>query len=112
MEKILKLNEDLIADESNPDLLELMKKITEDLNETLQKFKAIAKAKGIRYNIMVKKETMDAKHGSITSKDQASTNLNKTQSNLEDVLNAESVRPDSNEGVQTMKGSKSEHPIE
>ena len=112
MEKILKLNEDLISDETNPDLLELMKRITEDLNDTLQKFKAIAKAKGIRYNITAKKEPAEAKVGSITSREHASTNFNKTQSNLEDGFNADSVRLGTNEGGHTIKGSNSEHPIQ
>ena len=49
MEKYKKLNEDLLVDEENPEMQEKMRKIGTELEETILKFKAIAKAKGIRY---------------------------------------------------------------
>ena len=62
MEKILKLNEDLINDETNPELLDQMRAIAADLQETLMQYAAIAKAKGIRYNVaLAKKDAIDAK---------------------------------------------------
>ena len=62
MEKILKLNEDLIDDETNPELLDQMRAIAADLQETLMQYAAIAKAKGIRYNVaLAKKGAIDAK---------------------------------------------------
>ena len=62
MEKILKLNEDLIDDETNPELLDQMRAIAADLQETLMQYAAIAKAKGIRYNVaLAKKDAIDAK---------------------------------------------------
>jgi len=56
MEKYKKLNEDVLDDESHPELIDLMRKIGTDLTETVSKFKAIAKAKGIRYEIAAAKK--------------------------------------------------------
>lgn len=56
MEKYKKLNEDVLDDESNPELIDLMRKVGSDLNETVNKFKALAKAKGIRYEVAVAKK--------------------------------------------------------
>ena len=49
MEKFKRLNEDLLKDETKPELIDLMTKIGEDLEETVQRFKKIAKAKTLRY---------------------------------------------------------------
>ena len=46
MEKFKKLNDDVLNDEANPELLDLMRKIAAELEESMLKFKAIAKAKG------------------------------------------------------------------
>ena len=54
MEKYKRLNEDLLNDEEHPELIDLMKAVANDLTETTQRFKAIAKAKGQRYNIATK----------------------------------------------------------
>ena len=51
MEKYKKLNEDVLDDETHPELIDLMHYIAKDLGEIMQKFKMIAKAKGIRYEI-------------------------------------------------------------
>ena len=49
-------------DETSPELIDLMKNVAKDLIEMLQKFKAIAKAKGIRFNIAAqKKDAIEAK---------------------------------------------------
>lgn len=64
MEKYKKLNEEVLNDESNPDLIDLMTRIADDLKETVLKFKAIAKAKGIRYEIAAaKKDAIEKKIG-------------------------------------------------
>ena len=61
MEKMNKLNEDLLDDETNPELIDLMRKVASDLMDLLHQFKAIAKAKGIRYNIAAaKKDAIEA----------------------------------------------------
>jgi len=39
MEKFKKLNEDVLDDESHPELIDLMKKIASDLAETVNRFK-------------------------------------------------------------------------
>ena len=56
MEKYKKLNEDVLNDEYNPELKEIMLTVASDLTETVQRFKAIAKAKGIRYEIAANKK--------------------------------------------------------
>ena len=62
MEKFNKLNEDLLVDETSQELIDLMKNVAKDLIEMLQKFKAIAKAKGIRFNLAAqKKDAIEAK---------------------------------------------------
>lgn len=43
MEKYKKLNEEVLDDENNPELKEIMVHIAEDLNNTIKKFKHIAK---------------------------------------------------------------------
>ena len=45
MEKFKRLNEDLLKDETKPELIDLMGRIGDELEETVQKFKKIAKAK-------------------------------------------------------------------
>ena len=54
MEKYKRLNEDLLNDEQHPELLDLMRSVANDLDDTIQRFKAIAKAKGVRYNVATK----------------------------------------------------------
>ena len=54
MEKYKRLNEDLLRDEEHPELIDLMRSVANELYETVQSFKAIAKAKGVRYNIASK----------------------------------------------------------
>ena len=54
MEKFKKLNEDLLNDEEHPELIDLMRSVANDLYDTVQRFKAIAKAKGVRYNVAAK----------------------------------------------------------
>ena len=56
MEKYKKLNEDVLNDELHPELIDLMKDIANDLQETVLRFKAIAKAKGIRYEVAAAKQ--------------------------------------------------------
>lgn len=43
MEKYKKLNEEVLSDETNPDLMTLMERVANDLAETVARFKAIAK---------------------------------------------------------------------
>ena len=83
MGKILKLNEDLIDDETNPELLDQMRTIANDLHETLMQFKAIAKAKGMRYKIAVsKKDALDAKiAGKSASEDQLTSQRETLEAN-------------------------------
>ena len=56
MEKFKKLNEDVLNDEHDPELKEQMVKIGHELDETINRFKAIAKAKGMRYEAAAKKK--------------------------------------------------------
>ena len=56
MEKYKKLNEDVLNDELHPELIDLMRDIANDLQETVLRFKAIAKAKGIRYEVAAAKQ--------------------------------------------------------
>ena len=56
MEKYKKLNEEVLDDENNLELIDIMKKVGNDLVETVNRFKAIAKAKGIRYEIAAAKK--------------------------------------------------------
>ena len=49
MEKFKRLNEDLLKDETKPELIDLMTKIGQELEETVQRFKKIARAKNLRY---------------------------------------------------------------
>jgi len=56
MEKYKKLNEEVLDDESHPELIDLMQSVANDLDETVQRFKAIAKSKGIRYNVKTKQD--------------------------------------------------------
>ena len=51
MEKYKKLNEDVLDDETHPELIDLMRKLAADLQDIMNKFRMIAKAKGIRYEI-------------------------------------------------------------
>jgi len=75
MEKYKKLNEDVLDDESNPELIDLMRTIGKELQDTVLRFKAIAKAKGIRYEIAAaKKEAVEKKIG-IESSSIAGTSL-------------------------------------
>lgn len=65
MAQYVKLNEDLLDDETNPQLLDLMKAITNQLKQIMLQFKAIAKAKGMRFLIPDRKnkgDTSDARH--------------------------------------------------
>ena len=43
MEQYKKLNEELLKDETHPELIDLMNEVAEDLDETVKRFKAIAK---------------------------------------------------------------------
>ena len=62
MEKYKKLNEEVLEDEGHPELHDIMTKVAEELTETVQKFKAVAKAKGIRYEIAAaKKDAIEKK---------------------------------------------------
>jgi len=56
MEKYKKLNEEVLDDENNLELIDIMKKVGTDLVDTVNRFKAIAKAKGIRYEIAAAKK--------------------------------------------------------
>lgn len=56
MEKYKKLNEEVLDDENNLELIDIMKKVGNDLLDTVNRFKAIAKAKGIRYEIAAAKK--------------------------------------------------------
>jgi len=70
MEKYKKLNEDVLDDETHPELIDLMHRIAADLKDIMNKFKAVAKAKGIRYEVAgAKKDAMDAKIMGNSSKD-------------------------------------------
>ena len=51
MEKYKRLNEDVLNDEENREMVDLMRNIGHELEETIYKFKAIAKAKGMRYQV-------------------------------------------------------------
>ena len=79
MEKYKKLNEDVLDDESNPELLDLMRTIGKDLMDTVMRFKAIAKAKGIRYEIAAaKKSSVEKKIGIETTSITGTSLANKT----------------------------------
>ena len=54
MEKYKKLNEDVLDDENNPELKQIMVHIAEQLNDTIKRFKHIAKQKGIQYKVAIK----------------------------------------------------------
>ena len=56
MEKYKKLNEDVLNDEKHPELLDLMRNIATELEDTMHKYKAIAKAKGQRYLVAAAKQ--------------------------------------------------------
>lgn len=56
MEKYKKLNEEVLDDENNPELKQIMVHIAEQLNDTIKRFKQIAKQKGIRYKVSIRKE--------------------------------------------------------
>lgn len=43
MEQYKRLNEEVLNDEAHPELIDLMNKVANDLNETIQRFKALAK---------------------------------------------------------------------
>lgn len=49
MEKYVKLNEELLDDETNSQLLKLMLDVAKQLQDIVLQFKAVAKARGIRY---------------------------------------------------------------
>ena len=72
MEKYKKLGEDKPSDGTNLDMITLMESIGKQLEETVNKFKQIAKAKGIRYEIAaakkdaIEKRIMDGSDGSVT----------------------------------------------
>ena len=74
MEKYKKLNEDVLDDESHPELIDLMRDIASDLKDIMNKFRMIAKAKGIRYEIA------GAKNDEIQSKIALSTSNAGTKS--------------------------------
>ena len=46
----------MLNDEENPELIQLMKKIAQGLDDIVQRYKTIAKKKGIRYEIAAKKK--------------------------------------------------------
>ena len=80
MERMNRLNEELLDDETNPELLDIMRRVATDLQELLLQFKAIAKAKGIRYNIAAaKKDAIEAHIRQHTSND-GSVSLDKSSS--------------------------------
>lgn len=56
MEKYKHLNEDVLDDEKHPELIERAQTIQNKLMELLLKFKGIAKAKGLRYDISTKED--------------------------------------------------------
>ena len=43
MEKFKRLNEDLLDDETHPELIDLLRSIALELEETIKRYKAIAK---------------------------------------------------------------------
>lgn len=51
MEKFKKLNEDLLDDETHPELLDLMRSIALEMEAAVVEYKKIAKARGQRYEI-------------------------------------------------------------
>jgi len=59
MEKFKKLNEDVLDDETHPELIDVCKKLLDDLTEITEKFRVIAKARGYRYDIGKKKSSID-----------------------------------------------------
>ena len=62
MEKYKKLNEQVLDDEESPELKDIMKRVATDLDETVARFKAIAKAKGVRYEVAAaKKDAIEKK---------------------------------------------------
>ena len=54
MEKFKTLNEDLLDDEDHPELIDLCNKILKQLDETTERYKKIAKKKGMKYDIQRK----------------------------------------------------------
>ena len=61
MEQYKRLNEEVLNDEKHPELIDLMNSVANDLNETVKRFKAIAKQKGIRYVIAANKKEANEK---------------------------------------------------
>lgn len=57
MEKYKNLNEEVLDDEKHPELLDRAKKLQDELMDLLQKFKRLAKSKGLRYDITGKKKS-------------------------------------------------------
>lgn len=56
MEKMKNLNEDLLKDEKEPDMIDMMRGVAFDLKELLIHYKNIAKAKGLKYNVILSKQ--------------------------------------------------------
>lgn len=56
MAKYKRLNEEVLDDESHPELIDLCKKLYADLTEVVEKFKRIAKQRGFKYEIKNSKE--------------------------------------------------------
>ena len=66
MEKYVKLNEDVLDDETNLNLIEIAKNIMIQLDKTVAEFERAAKAKGLKYNIeQLKKEYKMQKQSSL-----------------------------------------------
>ena len=85
MEKYKRLNEDLLNDEQHPELIDLMRTVGEELDDTIQKFKAIAKAKGVRYKVATRmkdailSKILNPALESALSKDQTSSQVTNNQ---------------------------------
>lgn len=90
MEKYKRLNEDLLIDEENSEMIDVMRRISRDLEETIIQFKAIAKAKGMKYSIEGSKR--DASDSSLLNKSGEA-------SSLETILNGSKLRISSAEQV-------------
>ena len=72
MEKYLKLNEELLDDETNPNLIDVIMDITNQLKKIIEDYKKIAKAKGMKYNVEgVKKEYAREKERRKRSREQS-----------------------------------------
>ena len=88
MEQYKRLNEEVLNDEAHPELIDLMNKVANDLHETVQRFKALAKSKGIRYEVAARKKDAIEKKITGLSKDGSSLTINASKSKLSSLESA------------------------